>query len=93
MDGTDNAKFNASSSYGAISRDPSYGPLFYYSGSGQYDFLIASNPNTSRSSSSCVGNGFTVPRGVTIADRTTFLAGSNTFLVKELEVFARETFE
>ena len=91
MDGTENVKFSRNA-YGSINPNASIGPSFYNQYTRQYDLLICDKPNEVKESSSRLGSGFNVPSGTTVKDTTTFLAGSNPFLVKELEVFALETF-
>ena len=57
------------------------GPMF----GGGHDLCILGNCNTVKKSSSNLGVTYTLPPG---QDRNTFLAGSEYFLVAEIEVFA-----
>jgi hypothetical protein len=67
---------NGEAMYGELS----YGPCF-----GDCDFDIYHNCNTVKKSNSLLGRSYTLPPG---QDSRTFLAGSNYFLVAEIEVFA-----
>ena len=61
---------------------PTWGPVFGWGGS---DLYICDNCNTVEESYSCLGYSYTIPPG---QDSMTFLAGSEYFLVAEIEVFA-----
>jgi hypothetical protein len=60
---------------------PSWGPVF----GGGRDLYIHDNWNTGKNSYSRLGSSYTLPPG---QDKKTFLAGSEYFLVAEIEVFA-----